>query len=102
MSTFLELKTQLQTLSREAEEARKRELGTALTMVREVVRTYDLSPEQINPTWKRARNADKRKGPIAPKYRNPETGETWSGRGRTPKWMAGRSPAEFLIDLPSQ
>jgi DNA-binding protein H-NS len=46
-----------------------------------------------------------RKGaPAAPspvKYRNPDTGETWSGRGRTPKWMAlaeqgGRSREEFL------
>ena len=33
--------------------------------------------------------------------RNPDTGETWSGRGRMPKWMAlaqerGRSREEFL------
>ena len=35
------------------------------------------------------------------KYRNPETGETWSGRGRMPKWMAlaqerGHGREEFL------
>lgn len=24
---------------------------------------------------------------LAPKYRNPKTGQTWSGRGRTPRWM---------------
>ena len=34
------------------------------------------------------------------KYRNPETGETWSGRGRMPKWLGlaeqqGRSREEF-------
>lgn len=34
------------------------------------------------------------------KYRNPETGETWSGRGRAPKWLTlaeqqGRSREEF-------
>ncbi len=34
------------------------------------------------------------------KYRNSETGETWSGRGRMPKWLAlaegqGRSRDEF-------
>ena len=34
------------------------------------------------------------------KYRNPETGATWSGRGRMPKWLAlageqGRSREEF-------
>ncbi len=35
------------------------------------------------------------------KYRNSDTGETWSGRGRMPKWMAlavehGRSREDFL------
>lgn len=34
------------------------------------------------------------------KYRNPETGETWSGRGRAPKWLTlaeqqGRGREEF-------
>src|SRR5512133_3859481 len=24
---------------------------------------------------------------VAPKYRNPETGETWAGRGATPVWL---------------
>jgi DNA-binding protein H-NS len=44
------------------------------------------------------------KGPPAQspavKYRNPETGETWSGRGRAPKWLTraeqqGRGREEF-------
>jgi DNA-binding protein H-NS len=38
--------------------------------------------------------------PPAVKYRNPETGATWSGRGRMPKWLVlageqGRSREEF-------
>ena len=38
----------------------------------------------------------------AAKYRNSETGETWSGRGRAPKWVTlaeqqGRSREEFAI-----
>lgn len=40
--------------------------------------------------------------PVAPKYRNPSTGETWSGRGRTPVWMTkaieqGQKKEDFLI-----
>jgi DNA-binding protein H-NS len=36
------------------------------------------------------------------KFRNPETGETWSGRGRLPKWVenaekAGRKRDEFAV-----
>ncbi len=39
---------------------------------------------------------------VAPKYRNPETGDTWSGRGLKPKWLSsaletGRSIEEFTI-----
>ena len=40
---------------------------------------------------------------VAPKYRNPENpAETWSGRGKHPKWMTnamagGRKPEDFLI-----
>lgn len=42
-------------------------------------------------------------GKVAPKYRNPEnTKETWTGRGKQPRWLAaytaqGRDLAEFLI-----
>ncbi len=47
----------------------------------------------------KARTASK----IAPKYSNPANPkETWTGRGRQPRWMAaltaaGRKPEEFLI-----
>ncbi|WP_141750791.1 MULTISPECIES: H-NS histone family protein, partial [Stenotrophomonas] len=40
---------------------------------------------------------------VAPKYRNPANpNETWTGRGRQPKWMAalvqaGKSATDFLI-----
>ncbi len=38
----------------------------------------------------------------APKYRDPRTGKTWSGRGRTPVWLRereekGESRDSFLI-----
>ncbi|WP_425428790.1 H-NS family nucleoid-associated regulatory protein [Caballeronia novacaledonica] len=32
------------------------------------------------------------------KYRDPVSGLTWSGRGRTPGWIAGKDRNEFLID----
>jgi DNA-binding protein H-NS len=39
---------------------------------------------------------------VAPKYRDPNTGATWTGRGNTPVWMkaaeaAGTSRDQFLI-----
>jgi DNA-binding protein H-NS len=39
---------------------------------------------------------------VEPKYKDPKTGEKWSGRGRTPRWLvkelnAGRKKEDFLI-----
>src|SRR5215216_7672755 len=51
------------------------------------------------------RNSDARKGvKVAPKYRGPN-GDTWAGRGATPKWLTalmrqGRKRDEFLIEQP--
>jgi DNA-binding protein H-NS len=44
------------------------------------------------------------RGPVAPKYRNPENpSETWAGRGLRPRWLtaavkSGRKLEEFLIN----
>jgi DNA-binding protein H-NS len=39
---------------------------------------------------------------VMPKYRNPQTSETWSGRGKLPRWLvaamkSGRKMEEFRI-----
>jgi DNA-binding protein H-NS len=42
------------------------------------------------------------RGTVAPKYRHPETGETWAGRGLKPRWLtaamkSGKSLEAFAI-----
>ncbi|KVD75508.1 hypothetical protein WI89_08105 [Burkholderia ubonensis] len=38
---------------------------------------------------------------VAPKYWNPETGETWSGRGKLPRWLVGLDRSLYLLPDPS-
>lgn len=38
---------------------------------------------------------------VAPKYRDPETGATWSGRGRSPQWLRDKNKEDFLIEKPA-
>ncbi len=76
----------------------------------------DLSDEQLVRTRGRGRGRGRRaeaapakaaaakraRKPVAPKYQDPATQITWTGRGRTPVWLAqyiseGRSKEEFLI-----
>jgi DNA-binding protein H-NS len=69
---------------------------------------YEVTLTKIGEEGRRRRGRmsgrDDRRSEIAPKYRNPENpSETWSGRGREPKWLqhqiaAGKSKEDFLID----
>jgi DNA-binding protein H-NS len=38
-----------------------------------------------------------RKLNLKPKYRNPDTGQTWTGHARPPAWIAGKDYADFEI-----
>ncbi len=37
---------------------------------------------------------------VPPKYRDPATGQTWTGRGKPPLWIAGKDRLQFLIEPP--
>ena len=34
---------------------------------------------------------------VAAKYRDPSSGQTWSGRGKAPKWIDAQERSKFLI-----
>jgi DNA-binding protein H-NS len=47
-------------------------------------------------------STEKRKGKQPPKYENPKTGATWSGRGPAPAWLASvKDRSKFLIGAAS-
>jgi DNA-binding protein H-NS len=51
---------------------------------------------------KKAKAGNYVRGPQAPKYRDPMSGETWSGRGRAPAWLAtAKDRTQFLIEKPA-
>jgi DNA-binding protein H-NS len=39
----------------------------------------------------------KARQPVAAQFRNPETGEQWTGRGRAPRWLEGKDKEKFCI-----
>lgn len=92
MARYKELLEQKRDLEKRIEEARRAEAAEVLETVRKTVADFGFTPEDV--FGKRRKNAGM---PIAPKYRNPETGDTWSGRGRAPLWLQGKDLASFLI-----
>ena len=53
---------------------------------------FDLFPADVLAAPKRGSRAS-----VTPKYKDPATKSTWSGRGRTPIWLAGKDKDQFLI-----
>ncbi|WP_196483995.1 H-NS family nucleoid-associated regulatory protein [Burkholderia territorii] len=61
--------------------------------VRAVLQEFGFDFEVIP---RNARALDRSRRP-APKYWNPATGQTWSGRGRPPAWMVGEDRERYRI-----
>ncbi|MGP8431954.1 H-NS histone family protein [Paraburkholderia fungorum] len=92
MERYKDLLAQKEQLEKLIAQAHKNEAAGALERVREAVAEFGFTPEDV--FGKRRRGAGT---PATPKYRNPETGETWSGRGRAPRWLKDQDLERFRI-----
>ncbi|MFZ3126225.1 MAG: H-NS histone family protein [Acidovorax sp.] len=95
MSSYKELLKQREALEQKINEARRNELSQAVAQVRALVAEFGLTVQDVFPTG-RARSASAG-SKVAPKYRNPATGQTWTGRGKPPKWIQNESREQFAI-----
>lgn len=95
MPSYKQLTAQLERLHKEVAAAREKEIAEAIETIKAQIAEYDIKPEELGFSSPRTGNARKR--PLPPRYRNPKTGETWSGRGRAPGWLAGKNRDRFLI-----
>ena len=96
MSTYKELLKQREDLEQQINEARTRELADAVAKVRNLIAEYSLTAEDVFPPV-RARASSNAGTKVAPKYRDPVTGATWTGRGKAPKWIDGKDRSQFAI-----
>ena len=96
MATYAELQAQIARLEEEAEVARRQEIAGVVAQIHELARQYALVPEDLGFTSPGA-SRRRRTTPVAAKYRDPQTGATWSGRGRAPRWLVGVDRAAFAI-----
>jgi DNA-binding protein H-NS len=95
MPSYQELIQQRASLELEIQRAREHEISAAIAKIKELVQCFELTHKDIFPTKSNKRNSASTK--IKPKYRNPETGDTWTGRGKAPKWIRGVDLNLFLI-----
>ncbi|WP_175948134.1 H-NS family nucleoid-associated regulatory protein [Burkholderia pyrrocinia] len=93
MPTYEELLRQRDSLNAEIAKAKSHARAGVLVEIRRVVAEFDIASYEIF-------GAEKRRTRVRPpaKYRNTATGETWSGRGRPPAWIADHERTAYLIN----
>lgn len=92
----------------------KRRIPVIESIIRSM-REYDISPQEIIDAYGRKRPAKTTragtrasgtkaaaKKAVQIKYRHPDSGETWTGRGKSPRWILaaeaeGHKRDEFLV-----
>lgn len=100
-------------LQKQAQALQTKQRGPVITSIIRSMREYDITPEEIAEvfnkkatrapsTRKAAAKPATAKRPVAAKYRHPQTGATWTGRGKAPRWVTtaeaeGQNRNDFLI-----
>ena len=114
MSKLLELQSEIAKLQAQAQQIKSREFDSTVAEIRAKMEAFGITVKDLQSPSKAKRGRKpkgdaapvvkkekKAKAAVAPKYRG-SNGETWSGRGLTPKWMvaaiaAGQSKESMLI-----
>lgn len=118
MNSYQDIKAKIAELEAEAQKLLKTERREAIALVKSKIAEFALSVQDLGlivtgqraarKSAGKAKKAGKRggkvkvKSKVKPKYHHPETGDTWSGRGRPPRWLValeaeGKSRDQFLV-----
>jgi DNA-binding protein H-NS len=116
MSKLIDLQSQIASLQKQADEIRSKEFQATIIEIRQKMQAFGITVKDLQSTRakpgrkakvvagaKPAKPAKVKKpsAAVAPKYKGPN-GETWTGRGLTPKWLtslvaAGGTKEQYLI-----
>lgn len=98
MSELEELIAKRDALDKEINDLRKSKRSEAITQAKALIAEFDLTKQEL---FTKPDSSDKSANAVkAPaKYRDPVTKKTWTGHGKTPKWISesGKDKSEFLI-----
>ena len=113
MSNLVDIQLQIEKLQKQAAQIKAKEFHKTVAEIREKMTAFGITLKDLqSPTKAKIKTTASRKAgklpgkkiagaAVAAKYRGPE-GQSWSGRGLTPRWLKtllenGQSKEEFLI-----
>ncbi|MBN3815664.1 H-NS histone family protein [Paraburkholderia sp. Se-20369] len=97
MSTYRELLGHLEILQKEIGLAREQEANLLAERVKEILAESGIP---LHDVLAQHRQNGRGRSSIKQKYWDPQSGATWSGRGRMPRWLVGKDIEQFRLDVP--
>ena len=95
---YEELQAKIADLQAQAEQVRREERQQAIDMAKTMISTYDITARDLGlDKSPKVKTGPKPGNKVAPKYKDPLTGATWSGRGKTPNWINGADRSVYAI-----
>jgi len=95
---YEELQAKIADLQAQAEVAKREEKAQAISAARAMIDSYGITAKDLGlDKAPKAKTGPKAGNKIAAKYRDPATGATWSGRGKTPRWINGADRSQYAI-----
>jgi DNA-binding protein H-NS len=94
-ASYKDLTAQIEKLTKQAEAARAKEVEGVVTQIQAMMSEYGITGADLG--IKATRGKRKAAVPSAAKFQDPETGATWTGRGRAPAWIAGKDRSKYQV-----
>jgi len=96
MATLQELLAQHKALEAQIADARRTEAADAVAKVRSLVADFGLTADEVFGN-KRLKSTSTAGSKVPAKYHDPVTGNSWTGRGKAPRWLDGKDRIQYLI-----
>ena len=103
MSNLAELIAEKAALEKRIAEAQTHQRAAAIAQIKQMMAEHGLTLADLGAKASKASHAGPRKGSKVPvKFRDPASGNAWSGRGLQPKWLQaqlaqGRKLSDFAV-----
>lgn len=102
MSSLPELMAQKEALEKRIADARRTERAEAIQKIKLLMDQYGLTAADLTARSGGGAGGTRKGTKVPAKYKDPSSGDTWSGRGLQPKWLkaalaAGRKLSDFAV-----
>jgi len=95
---YEEIQSKIEELKAQAEIVKREEKQQAIDMARAMIQSFGITAKDLGlDKAPKLKTGPKSGNKIAAKYRDPATGATWSGRGKTPRWINGADRSQYAI-----